>query len=56
MYRSPTGNFTSFLSNLEMILQKLLNQKCNVIICVDININCLNDMKRTTTKCHIKFL
>ena len=44
-HRSPTGNFTSFLSNREMILEKLLNQKCNVIICVDININCLNDTK-----------
>jgi hypothetical protein len=28
-----------------MTLEKLLNQKCNDIICVDININCLNDMK-----------
>jgi hypothetical protein len=28
-----------------MILEKLLNQKCKVIICVDININCLHDTK-----------
>ena len=28
-----------------MILHKLLNQKCNAIICGDININCLNYMK-----------
>ena len=28
-----------------MILHKLLNQKRNVVICGDININCLNDMK-----------
>ena len=30
-----------------MILQKLLNQKCYIIVCGDININFLNDSMKT---------
>jgi hypothetical protein len=39
IYRSPLGNFTTFLSNFDLILNKFFNLKFNFIICGDININ-----------------
>jgi hypothetical protein len=41
IYRSPLGNFNTFLTNFDLILQKFFNLKCNVIICGDINVNYL---------------
>ena len=41
IYRSPLGNFTTFLTNFDLILHKIFNLKFNFIICGDININYL---------------
>jgi len=41
IYRSPLGNFTTFLSNFDLILNKFFNLKFSFIICGDININYL---------------
>jgi exonuclease III len=38
LYRSPTGNFSFFLCNLEIVLQKLYNSTLHIIICGDINV------------------
>jgi len=46
IYRSPRGNFTSFLNRLDLILQKLYNNKYNIVICGDLNINGLIGNKR----------
>jgi len=48
IYRSPTGNFNSFLPNLDKILQLLHTPALHIIICGDINMNYLteNDQKR----------
>ena len=43
MYRSPSGNFDNFLTNLDLVLQKLFLLKLTFIICGDININYLDD-------------
>jgi len=40
IYGSPRGNLTNFLNQLDLILQILYNNKCN-IICGDINANYL---------------
>jgi exonuclease III len=39
IYRSPRGNFTNFLNWLDLILQKLYNNKYNIVICGDVNVN-----------------
>jgi len=41
IYRSRLGNFSTFLSNSDLILNKFFNLKFNFIICGDININYL---------------
>jgi len=41
IYRSPLGNFDTFLSNFDLILHKFLNLKFNFIIYGDINVNYL---------------
>jgi hypothetical protein len=41
--RSPRGDFTNFLNRLDLILQKLYNNKYIIIICGDINVNYLID-------------
>jgi exonuclease III len=43
VYRSPSGNFSNFLTNLDSVLQKLFSSKLTFIICGDININYLAD-------------
>jgi len=40
VYRSPSGNFDNFLTNLELVLQKLFLLKFTFIICGVINMNC----------------
>jgi exonuclease III len=45
-YRSPRGNFTNFLNRLDLILQKLYNNKYNIVICGDVNVNYLIDNNR----------
>jgi hypothetical protein len=39
IYRSPRGDFTNFLKRLDLILQKLYNNKYNIVICGDVNVN-----------------
>jgi exonuclease III len=46
IYRSPTGNFFYFLHQLETILNKIYKTSSEVILCGDLNINCLNDSSR----------
>jgi len=43
IYRSPRGDFTNFLNQLDLILQKLYSNKYNIVICGDINVNYLID-------------
>jgi hypothetical protein len=45
IYRSPKGNFKNFLKQLDLILQKLYDNKHNIIICGDVNVNYLLDNK-----------
>jgi len=46
IYRSPRGDFKNFLKRLDLILQKLYNNKYNIIICGDVNVNYLVDNNR----------
>jgi exonuclease III len=43
VYRSPSGNFDNFLTNLDSVLQKLFLLKFTFIICGDMNIDYLVD-------------
>jgi exonuclease III len=43
IYRSPSGNSSKFMKELEHILQ-LFNSKRDLIICGDINLNYLEDV------------
>jgi len=47
IYRSPRGDFTSFLKQLDLILQKLYKNKYNIVICGDVNLNNLTDNNRS---------
>jgi len=50
IYRSPLGNFSTFLTNFDFILHKFFNLKFNFIICGDINVNYLvKSNKRKST-------
>ena len=46
IYRSPTGNFTYFLHQLESILNKMYITSTELILHGDFNINYLNDNSR----------
>jgi len=46
IFRSPRGDFTNFLKQLDLILQKLYNNKYNIVICGDINVNYMIDNNR----------
>jgi hypothetical protein len=46
IYRSPTGNVTYFLNQLESILNTIYKTSTDLILCGDLNINCLNDNSR----------
>ena len=41
LYRSPTGDYTYFLNQLELVLNKLYRVSTNIIVCGDFNINFL---------------
>jgi exonuclease III len=41
--RPPTGDFTNFLKQLDLILLKLYSNKYNLVICGDVNVNYLID-------------
>ena len=46
IYTSPSGNFTDFLNRFDLILQKRYNNKYNIVICGDVNVNYLiNNMR-----------
>ena len=40
------GDFTNFLKRLDLILQKLYNNKYSIIICGDVNTNYVTDNNR----------
>jgi len=46
IYRSPKGDFTKFLKQLDLILQKLYNNKYNITICGEVNVNYLRNNNR----------
>jgi len=46
IYRSPSGNFTNFLKNLDSVLNKWYSNKTVFVICGDININYLKNCKK----------
>ena len=46
IYRSPTGNFTHFLTQLEIILNDLYNPLSMFILCGDFNIDYIKDSYR----------
>jgi hypothetical protein len=46
IYGSPRGDFTNFLKRLDLILQKLYNNKYNIVICGDVNVNYFMDNNR----------
>lgn len=46
IYRSPSGNFTNFLINLDNILNTLHGNKVEFMICRDININYLENCNK----------
>jgi exonuclease III len=43
VYRSPMGNVTYFLNNLDAALHQIYNNTDNTILCGDFNINYLDD-------------
>ena len=48
LYRSPTGDYTYFLNQLELVLNKLHKVSTNIILCGDFNINFLENTSRIT--------
>ena len=46
IYRSPSGNFTNFLKNLDSVLKTWYSNKIIFVICGDININYLENCKK----------
>jgi len=46
IYRSPSGNFTNFLKNLDSILSTWYSNKIEFLICGDIIINYLENCKK----------
>ena len=46
IYRSPSIDFTNFIKRLALILQKLYNNKYNIVTCGDVNVNYLMDNNR----------
>ena len=46
IYRSPLGNFTIFLKNLDNVLNTWYSNKTEFMICGDININYLDNCKK----------
>ena len=42
-YTAPSGNFKFFINNLDSILRSLYNPALELIICGDINIDCLKN-------------
>jgi hypothetical protein len=45
LYRSPTGNFLGFLNAIESVINKIYTNSINIILCADININYLDDVR-----------
>ena len=43
IYRSPKSDFTIFLKRLDLISHKLCNNKYNIVICGNVNVNGLID-------------
>jgi exonuclease III len=46
IYRSPIGNFSYFLNQLETVLNKLHKTSTELIVCGDFNVNYFNDNSR----------
>ena len=46
IYRSPTGNFTYFLEQLESVLETIHNTSHDLILCGDLNIDYIKDSSK----------
>jgi len=46
IYRSPSGDFSYFLTQLETVLNKLYKISANIILCGDFNVNFLDSTSR----------
>ena len=46
IYRSPSGNFTNFLKNLDSILNTWHSNKVEFVVCGDINTNYLENCNK----------
>ena len=45
VYRSPNGNLQYFIKGLDNIIKKIYKPGVKLIICGDVNINCLFESK-----------
>ena len=48
VYRSPLGNFNTFLTNFDLILHKFFNLNYNFIVCADFNVDYLIESHKKT--------
>lgn len=52
IYRSPQANFKSFLSTLDCVLNKIINN-CDIIVCGDLNIDYLSNSNEKNELCDL---
>ena len=48
VYRSPSGDFSYFLTQLERVLNKLYNITTSIILCGDFNVNFMDSSSRSS--------
>jgi len=48
LYRSPIGDYTYFLNQLELVLNRLYRASTNIILCGDFNVNFIETNTRVT--------
>jgi len=50
VYRSPLGNFNTFLTKFDLILHKFFNLNYNFILCGDLNVDYLLESQKNSTE------
>jgi hypothetical protein len=48
IYRSPHGNFNTFITKLDLVLQKFFNLNFTLVVCGDVNVNYLMESHKKT--------
>jgi hypothetical protein len=48
IYRSPSGNFSYFITQVEMVLNKLYKISSNIIVCGDFNVKFLDSSSKAS--------